>query len=224
MWLRDDEPPVSAYGLGGRQNRSDLTQGNIYDHFAVIYEWADGTRTYANTRQIAGCFRQVEDFVYGSAGSAKLCAHQIEGPTRGSTMATTYRCTKPNRTNSSKPSEANVRASTTVTTCARVRCMAILGREVCYTGATLTYEEVANSPQDLRPNSYTSTEGPRRRRADAGRIQASEGVRFVNASVHRRLQVEYRRRKNRLESQTHQVRLSNGQPFHPRRKTPLDQG
>jgi hypothetical protein len=32
--------------------------------------------------------------------------------------------------------------------------MAILGREVCYSGKELTYEQVANSPMDLSPPSY----------------------------------------------------------------------
>jgi myo-inositol 2-dehydrogenase / D-chiro-inositol 1-dehydrogenase len=79
MWLHQDKPPLKAYGLGGRQCRSDETQGDIYDHFSVVYEWANGSRTYAHTRQIAGCFNQTEDFVYGTEGIAKLVAHQIEG-------------------------------------------------------------------------------------------------------------------------------------------------
>jgi hypothetical protein len=33
--------------------------------------------------------------------------------------------------------------------------MAILGREVCYSGEVLTYDQVAKSPQDLSPKSYS---------------------------------------------------------------------
>ena len=32
--------------------------------------------------------------------------------------------------------------------------MSILGREVCYSGKELTYEQVATSPQKLGPESY----------------------------------------------------------------------
>jgi myo-inositol 2-dehydrogenase / D-chiro-inositol 1-dehydrogenase len=32
--------------------------------------------------------------------------------------------------------------------------MAILGREVCYSGSEITFAEIANSPQDLRPAVY----------------------------------------------------------------------
>lgn len=160
MWLHDDEPPVSAYGLGGRQNRSDLTQGNIYDHFAVIYQWADGTRTYANTRQIAGCFRQVEDFVYGSAGSAKLCAHQIDGPNSWKFKGDEVQMHQAEQDEFFKAIRGERPRINNGDYMCKSTLMAILGREVCYTGAALSYEEIANSPQDLRPESYASTEGP----------------------------------------------------------------
>tara|TARA_R110002049_G_scaffold309268_1_gene519624 strand:+ start:167769 stop:169157 length:1389 start_codon:yes stop_codon:yes gene_type:complete len=159
MWLRGDEPPVRAYGLGGRQNRSDLTQGNIYDHFAVIYEWADGTRTYANTRQIAGCFRQVEDFVFGSAGSAKLCAHEIEGSTPWKFKGDEVQMHQAEQNEFFKALRGERARINNGDYMCKSTMMAILGREVCYTGGTLTYDEVANGNQDLRPKSYTSTEG-----------------------------------------------------------------
>ncbi len=79
MWLREDNPPLRAYGIGGRQLRSDENQGNIYDHFAIVYEWADGTRTFAYTRQFSGCYNQTEDYVFGTKVVAGLCKHEIDG-------------------------------------------------------------------------------------------------------------------------------------------------
>ena len=38
--------------------------------------------------------------------------------------------------------------------------MAIMGREVCYSGKELTFAEIADSPQDLRPKSYQWGEAP----------------------------------------------------------------
>jgi len=32
--------------------------------------------------------------------------------------------------------------------------LAILGREVCYSGKEITWDQAMNSPQDLRPQSY----------------------------------------------------------------------
>ena len=38
--------------------------------------------------------------------------------------------------------------------------MAILGREACYTGKVLTFDEVANSPQRLGPEEYGWGDAP----------------------------------------------------------------
>ncbi len=154
MWLRHDEPPVKAYGLGGRQTRSDATQGNIYDHFAVIYEWADGSKTHAYTRQFSGSFNQTEDFIYGTKGMAKVLAHEIDGESRWK-----FSGNKPNMYDHEHVElfEA-VRGQRPQINNGEYMCrstmMAILGREVCYSGKELTYEQVANSPQDLSPPSY----------------------------------------------------------------------
>jgi predicted dehydrogenase len=46
--------PVSAQGQGGRQVRTDTDQ--LFDHYAVEYSFADGTRLLAQGRHIAGCW------------------------------------------------------------------------------------------------------------------------------------------------------------------------
>ncbi len=38
--------------------------------------------------------------------------------------------------------------------------MAILGREVCYSGREITYDDIANSSQDLRPKDYRWGDAP----------------------------------------------------------------
>ena len=153
MWLRHDEPPVSAVGLGGRQQRSDLTQGNIYDHFAVIYRWADGSTTHAYTRQMKGCKNETEDYVRGASGHAKLIAHQIESSAsdgwkfRGDEVqmhqAEQNEFFRALRGKRDRIDNSEYMCRSTL--------MAILGREACYTGKELTYEEVANSGMDLGP-------------------------------------------------------------------------
>ncbi len=64
-WIMHDEPPVKAWGVGGRQVRTGTEYGHIYDHHAVIYEYANGTRLFAFTRQGAGCTIDVSDTIYG---------------------------------------------------------------------------------------------------------------------------------------------------------------
>jgi predicted dehydrogenase len=36
-WIMRDEPPVRAYGTGGRQVRTGPEYGNIYDHHSIVY-------------------------------------------------------------------------------------------------------------------------------------------------------------------------------------------
>lgn len=154
MWLRHDEPPVKAYGLGGRQTRSDATQGNIYDHFAVIYEWADGSKTHAYTRQFASSFNQTEDFIYGTKGKATVLAHKIEGENPWKFAGSKVNMYDQEHVELFQAVRGERPRINNGSYMCRSTMMAILGREVCYSGKELTYDQVANSPQDLSPASY----------------------------------------------------------------------
>jgi predicted dehydrogenase len=59
--------PVQVMGMGGREVR-DL--GNIYDHFAVEYEYPNGVRVLGMCRQINGCHTRVTERVVGTKGVA----------------------------------------------------------------------------------------------------------------------------------------------------------
>ena len=63
-------PPVKAVGLGGRQVRTDPKFGNIYDHFAVEYEYANGVRVLSLCRQIPGTSERVSERLVGTHGVA----------------------------------------------------------------------------------------------------------------------------------------------------------
>ena len=154
LWLMNDEPPAQCFGLGGRQVRTDEKWGHIYDHFAVCYEWANGVKTYAYTRQMKGCNNDTEDYILGTKGRAKVLKHVIEGETP-------WKYSGPN-----PPSMYDVEH---VELFAGIRngkpinngeymsystMMAIMGREACYTGKTITWEDAINSDQDLSPAGY----------------------------------------------------------------------
>lgn len=62
--------PVSAQGQGGRQVRAEPDQ--VFDHYAVEYAFADGTRLFAQGRHIADCWGFFGDVIHGSKGSAVL--------------------------------------------------------------------------------------------------------------------------------------------------------
>jgi myo-inositol 2-dehydrogenase/D-chiro-inositol 1-dehydrogenase len=160
LWLRGDVPPVRAYGTGGRQTRNDLTMGMIYDHFCIVYEWADGTRTYADTRQFSGCKTETEDYIFGTDGIAKVLAHSIDGKNpwnfKGDkiSMYVQEHIELYDAVLGKRPTINNggYMCDSTI--------LGILGREVCYSGQELTWEQVVNSPQDLRPAKYEWGDAP----------------------------------------------------------------
>jgi predicted dehydrogenase len=71
--------PVQCMGMGGRQVR---TLGNIYDHFAVEFEYPNGVRVSSMCRQINGCDDRVSERIVGTKGSAYTDGSigYIEGP------------------------------------------------------------------------------------------------------------------------------------------------
>ena len=154
LWLHEDVPPLQAYGLGGRQRRSELTQGDIYDHFSVVYEWGNGSRTYAHTRQIPGCFNETEDYVFGTDGRAKLIKHQIDGLKPWKFRGEKVQMHQAEQNEFFKAIRGKRPRINNGDYMCRSTLLAILGREVCYSGRSMKYDEIANSPQDLRPAAY----------------------------------------------------------------------
>ncbi|MFV1968805.1 MAG: Gfo/Idh/MocA family protein [Pirellulaceae bacterium] len=154
LWLMNDQPPVSCYGMGGRQVRCEEQWGNIYDHFAVCYEWENGVRTYAYTRQMKNCFRDVDDYILGTKGEARVLKFTITGENEWK------------RPKGPRPSMydaehqalfAGIRSGNILnngTYMSFSTLMAIMGREVCYTGQRITWDEALNAKQDRTPSGY----------------------------------------------------------------------
>jgi len=61
--------PVKAQGFGGRCYPQS---GNLFDHYAVEYTFADGTKLFAWTRGMNGCWGEYSDYAHGTKGSAVL--------------------------------------------------------------------------------------------------------------------------------------------------------
>ena len=62
--------PISARAMGGRQVHQGDLYGNVYDHFAVEYEYADGKRMFSQCRQMDDTESLVTTLVDGSGGRA----------------------------------------------------------------------------------------------------------------------------------------------------------
>jgi predicted dehydrogenase len=151
MWLMGDKPPKQAFGLGGRQVRTGEQWGNIYDHHAVCYEWDNGVKCFAYTRQMPGCFNDTEDYVLGTKGRASILKHEIvAGDTKWK-----YRGEKPSmyRVEHVELFDA-IRNGTPINNgiyMSQSTLFAIMGRMATYTGQNITWEMALNSKEDLTP-------------------------------------------------------------------------
>ncbi len=150
-------PPVRCSGMGGRQVRTDPMFGNIFDHFAIEYEYPNGARVMSMCRQTAGCHNNVSERVIGTRGFAY--SDGAQGYIKGST-AYEYPDESPNpyvqehadllaSIKNGKPLNEGKRVAESTLT-------AIMGRMSAYTGRALSWDWVLNSSKlDLSPPSYT---------------------------------------------------------------------
>lgn len=73
-WMKRAHP-VRAQGMGGRQVRFQPGIGEIYDHHAVEFEYADGSRMFSYCRQIPGCWGSFAQHAHGTKGWASIQGH-----------------------------------------------------------------------------------------------------------------------------------------------------
>jgi predicted dehydrogenase len=160
-WAMHEEPPVQAWGLGGRQLRKP-EDGDIYDHHAVTYECAGGVHVHSYCRQIAGCYNDVSDVFVGTKGRAILPSKpRIEGenpwhysgPTAGSRMYDEEHRRLFAAIRSGQPINNGLYM-------ARSTMWGILGRMVDWTGQKLTWEEAINSQHSMGPARYALDADP----------------------------------------------------------------
>ncbi len=77
-WIMNDHP-VKAIGMGGRANRPAgpaSEAGQIWDHFAVEFEYKNGVKLYSYCRHIPGD-TDVSETVVGSKGICRVNNYQI---------------------------------------------------------------------------------------------------------------------------------------------------
>ncbi len=70
-WLLGSHPE-RAHGMGGRQMRSGLDCGEIYDHHCVEYTYPNGARLLSMCRQMPNCWNTIGEYAHGSDGWADI--------------------------------------------------------------------------------------------------------------------------------------------------------
>ena len=153
QWAMGDIAPTSAEGSGGRQVYNDPDKyGNIYDHFACVYQWETGARGYHFSRQQNGAVASYEVEVIGSKGS---CSAKNRHAIMADENSWRYR----GENNDMYQTEHNTLfksirdgiAFNDGEKAARSTMVAIMGRMVAYTGQKITYQDALNSKEDLAP-------------------------------------------------------------------------
>lgn len=157
-WLFGNQYPVRAIGMGGRQVRTGPEFGNIYDHFSIVYEYADGGRLYSNCRQQANCFNNMSGYVLGSAGTADLSERKRGLVVKGKGDAWTYSGPEADMYQiEHNELFASIRSGKPINNgeyMAHSTLLAIMGRMAAYTGQAITWEQALNSQEDLTPTAY----------------------------------------------------------------------
>ena len=158
-WLKDDFP-IRAEGMGGRQVRNGKDHGEIYDHFMVQFDYKDGTRMYSQCRHIRGCDNSVTEFAHGTKGDANIGRSQIMGETKWMAPRSMRQAGHQQEWHNliasldkgEKPMEAVYGAKSTMT--------AILGRMVCYSGKSLSWDKAINSKVSIMPKEFSWDANP----------------------------------------------------------------
>jgi len=150
-WIKEMYP-VRAMGVAGAEVRRGKDSGSLFDHFAIEYEYADGTRLFAQNRQIPGCFNYVAECAHGTQGAIEMINERnifsITGPN-----AWKYEPEKPvvnpyqlehddlfNAIVNDQPYNEAERGA--------LSCMtAIMGRMAGYSGKKIEWDEAHKSPK-----------------------------------------------------------------------------
>lgn len=146
-WVKNGYP-VRCHGLGGCEVRKGQDYGEIFDHHAVEYEYADGSRLASQCRHILNCRNDVSEHVVGTKGSCDVSGHVIRGAN-----AWRFRANKDNPPKDPYQQEhddlfdaiRNNRPYNEAENGAKSSLTAIMGRMATYSGKQVEWDAALNS-------------------------------------------------------------------------------
>lgn len=160
-WMKGDYP-VKCNGMGGREERmdGDATKSQIFDHTFCEYTFADGSKMWSQGRHLRNSWTKVTEVAHGSKGILSFDGPgdyaEITGPN-----AWKFPGKNPNGHQQEQHDliEALMRGETynEGEYGAKSTFTAILGREACYSGKEITWDDLWNKGKDLCPgiDNYT---------------------------------------------------------------------
>ena len=170
-WVMQDYP-IMANGMGGGEMRmgGDRTKSQIFDHTFVEYTYANGHKMYSQGRHLGGnaTFGHVAEYAHGSKGTCKLASVinqvgkdplPIRGKGGGHQQEQTDLIEALGKGEIYNEGEYGAKATFT----------AILGREACYSGRQLKWDDLLKKGRDYCPgidNWTLNTDPPAMKGAD----------------------------------------------------------
>jgi myo-inositol 2-dehydrogenase / D-chiro-inositol 1-dehydrogenase len=169
-WMKKDAPPAKANGMGGRHVRVGCGNGQIFDHHFVEYEYADGSRHYAQAKQQPRGWRHVSDNVHGTKGVLTIGSgpygmggdadynKPADRGTSGQPQENPYRQEHQDLVDAirrgTRLNDGYHGATSSMT--------AVLGRMATYSGEEITWQQAIDSGVELAPGlaDYTASSTP----------------------------------------------------------------
>jgi predicted dehydrogenase len=141
--------PVKVVASGGAAWRSrDELYGNIYDHMASDFEYANGVRLSSHCRQYPnGLYRDVSDLIVGTKGRST-------GMDMGSGGINPYVQEHIDMVKSITGAGPYINQGMTV---AESTMTCIMARESAYSGQQITWDQIMASQLDLQPKAFDYT-------------------------------------------------------------------
>jgi predicted dehydrogenase len=151
-WALGEKTPAAIHGLAGRSASFGNEYGDVFDHHAVVFQYASGANMYGLLRTQHNCHGEVEVKLQGTKGRA--AEGWIDGETK-------WRYEGPNAGGHQQEQTdfmAMLREGKVANNgdyMARSTLLGIIGQLACYTGKRITWDEALKSTY-----AYPPAEGP----------------------------------------------------------------
>ncbi|MCC7157133.1 MAG: Gfo/Idh/MocA family oxidoreductase [Bryobacterales bacterium] len=157
-WALHNAAPLRAYGMGGRSTLKGEVYGDVFDHHAVVYDFAGGVRVYAYCRTIDNCYNENSSLILGSKGRCDLLKLSITGETN-------WKSASPPSKNNAYDLEhvalfESIRSGKPLNNgdyMVRSTLITLMGQFSCYSGKEVAWDQISNSnyahlprPEDVR--------------------------------------------------------------------------
>src|SRR5450432_3408932 len=156
-WVKKGHP-VRAWGIGGREVRKGIDNGEIFDHHTVEFEYPDGSLLNSQCRHIPGTMSRVDELFIGTKGKIQTGEANIVDA-KGNVL---YQYDKKAENNPYQTEHDELFAAIAkgeykfadAENGAKSSMTSILGRLATYSGQIIEWDKAINSGLDLHPKVY----------------------------------------------------------------------